>query len=225
MNWKKPSSVILSLIVLSLLFGSQTFAQERVRIVSNDQKSQPPLPNQTYKSSQPTQNPTVSRQPLTNNVVVGNNNNSAPLVKKTVLSTPTGPVPSNFANNSSLAVFNNRLMTAMQSKLGIPYLYGSTGPRRYDCSGIVWSVFQDAGFPLNRASARSYWQQFEPVYGDERYKFGTLVFFNNLGHMGIVVDKDTFYQASSSKGVTFSKFEGYWEKRIVGFRRIPLNAR
>ena len=57
---------------------------------------------------------------------------------------------------------------------------------------------------------------------DEQYKFGTLVFFNGLGHMGIVVDEKGFYHASSSKGVTYSKFEGYWAKRIVGFRKIPL---
>ena len=48
------------------------------------------------------------------------------------------------------------------------------------------------------------------------------MFFNRLGHMGIVVDKNGFYHASSSKGVTYSKFKGYWSKRIVGFRRVPL---
>ena len=58
--------------------------------------------------------------------------------------------------------------------------------------------------------------------GDDRYKFGTLVFFNRLGHVGIVVDEEGFYHASSSKGVTYSKFEGYWENRIAGFRRVPL---
>lgn len=220
MNWKRPSSVILSLIVLSLLFGSQIFAQERSRVVSND-KNEAPAP-QTYVSSQPTSRPTSPRPPLTTNIMVVGAQNSAPLVKKTASSAPTNTPPSNFAGNSMLAAFNSRLMTAMQSKLGIRYLYGTAGPNRYDCSGIVWSVFQDAGIQLTRASARSYWSQFEPVNGDERYKFGTLVFFNNLGHMGIVVDKDTFYQASSSKGVTFSKFEGYWEKRVVGFRRVPV---
>jgi hypothetical protein len=59
-----------------------------------------------------------------------------------------------------------------------------------------------------------------PVEGDDRYKFGTLVFFNNLGHIGIVYDDSGFYHASSSQGVTFSRFDGYWGKRIVGFRRM-----
>ena len=219
MNWKKFPSVILSLIVLSIVFGSQTLAQSRPRVISNNDETDQINPdNQTYKSSQPTQT-SPSRSPLTNNIsVVGNN----PFVKKTVSSQPTNAVLNSAANNPLLAAFNQRLMHSMESKVGIRYLYGSMGPNRYDCSGIVWSVFREAGINLDRTSARSYWHQFEPVFGDDRFKFGTLVFFNNLGHMGIVIDKDTFYQASTSKGVMFTKFAGYWQNKIVGYRRIPL---
>ena len=39
--------------------------------------------------------------------------------------------------------------------------------------------------------------------------------------VGIVADENGFYHASSSKGITYSPFKGYWEKRIVGYRRIP----
>ena len=108
--------------------------------------------------------------------------------------------------------------------MGIPYLYGSSGPNRYDCSGFVWSVFKDAGIEFERSSARTLWANSVPVTGDDRFKFGTLVFLNGLGHMGIVADENGFYHASSSKGVTYSKFAGYWEKRIVGFRRLPMSA-
>ncbi len=116
------------------------------------------------------------------------------------------------------------IMRGIQSRLGIPYLYGSSGPRRYDCSGFVWSVFRDAGIEFTRSSARSLWAASLPVTGDDRYKFGTLVFFNGLGHMGIVADENGFYHASSSKGITYSTFKGYWEKRIVGFRRLPTGS-
>lgn len=106
------------------------------------------------------------------------------------------------------------------TKLGIPYLYGSTGPNRYDCSGFVWAVFNEAGINFTRQSARSLWNMSMPVEGDERFRFGTMVFLNGLGHMGIVADENGFYHASSSKGITYSPFKGYWEKRIVGFRRL-----
>lgn len=152
------------------------------------------------------------------------NSNQVSLVKKTSLSTPKNPIPNNFISNQSLAAFNERLHSAMQARLGIRYVYGSTGPNTYDCSGLIWSVFQDAGINFERSSARTFWVNFEPVYGDERYKFGTLVFFNGLGHVGIVVNDEGFYHASSSKGVTYSPFAGYWEKRVVGFRRVPQKA-
>jgi cell wall-associated NlpC family hydrolase len=113
---------------------------------------------------------------------------------------------------------------AIKSRYGLPYHYGSTGPYSYDCSGFVWSVFQDAGINFTRESARSLWAESEPVYGDDRFKFGTLVFFNSLGHIGIVADENGFYQASSSKGITFSPFAGYWEGRIVGYRRLKPGA-
>ena len=117
---------------------------------------------------------------------------------------------------------NSLLMTAIEQRLGAPYVLGTEGPYRFDCSGFVWSVFQSAGVQFERGSARHFWSQFQPVEGDERYEFGTLVFFNRLGHVGIVADENGFYHASSSKGVTYSTFEGYWGKRITGFRRVQI---
>ncbi|HLL77815.1 MAG TPA: C40 family peptidase [Pyrinomonadaceae bacterium] len=117
---------------------------------------------------------------------------------------------------------NHLLMTAIEDRLGAPYVLGTEGPYRFDCSGFVWSVFQEAGVHFERTSARHFWSQFQPAEGDDRYQFGTLVFFNNLGHVGIVADENGFYHASSSKGVTYSTFDGYWGKRITGFRRIPV---
>jgi len=131
------------------------------------------------------------------------------------LTTPTTVSPRLFR-------LNHLLLTAIEQRLGAPYVLGTEGPYRFDCSGFVWSVFQSAGVNFERGSARHFWAQFQPVEGDERYRFGTLVFFNRLGHVGIVADENGFYHASSSKGVTYSTFEGYWGKRITGFRRVQI---
>jgi cell wall-associated NlpC family hydrolase len=117
--------------------------------------------------------------------------------------------------------FDNALFLAIDERMGVPYRLGATGPNRYDCSGFVWSVFQAAGLGFERSSARSLWNRFEPAEGDDRFKFGTLVFFNHLGHVGIVADREGFYHASTSRGVVYSKFNDYWTKRLVGFRRVP----
>ena len=120
--------------------------------------------------------------------------------------------------------FNNLLMSAIEHRLGAPYVFGATGPNVFDCSGFVWSVFQSAGVSFERVSARSLWNQYAPPSEDEKYKLGTLVFFNNLKHVGIVADANGFYHASSSHGVEYSPFNDYWTSRIVGFRRIPVPA-
>jgi peptidoglycan endopeptidase LytE len=120
--------------------------------------------------------------------------------------------------------FNRMMMSAIDLRIGSPYVYGTQGPRVFDCSGFVWSVFQSAGVNFERGSARDFWANFSPVGEDEKYKFGTLVFFNNLKHVGIVADENGFYHASTSQGVTYSSFSGYWGSRITGFRRVPLPA-
>lgn len=114
------------------------------------------------------------------------------------------------------------MISAIEERLGTPYRLGTEGPTRFDCSGFVWSVFQEAGIDFERTTARAFWSQFEPVDGSEKFRFGTLVFFNQLGHVGIVADENGFYHASTSRGVTYSRFNEYWTKRITGFRRVPL---
>ena len=123
---------------------------------------------------------------------------------------------------AKLGFFERSMLTAIEERLGTPYRLGTEGPYRYDCSGFVWSVFQQAGVPFERTSARSLWNTLLPPTEEEKYKFGTLVFFNHLNHVGIVADENGFYHASTSRGVVYSRFDDYWSKRISGFRRVPL---
>ncbi|SRR2546423_780830 len=120
------------------------------------------------------------------------------------------------------ARFNQLLLSAIDQRIGAPYVYGATGPRVFDCSGFVWSVFQSVGINFERGSARAFWSEFAPARQNEEYKFGTLVFFSGLSHIGIVADEHGFYHASRSHGVTYSPFNDYWLSRIDGFRRIPV---
>lgn len=119
--------------------------------------------------------------------------------------------------------FDQLLLTAIQSHLGSPYHYTGTGPNSFDCSGLVWRAFQEAGLTFARGPARSYWATFAPATKEEESKFGTLVFFSNLRHVGIVFDEKGFYHASRHNGVIYSPFNEYWLSRIDGFRRVPLD--
>lgn len=116
------------------------------------------------------------------------------------------------------------LLSAIEERLGTPYRWGATGPDRFDCSGFVWSIFQEAGINFERASARTLFSRFEAPPAGEEYKFGTLVFFSGLAHVGVVADQNGFYHASRHHGVIYSKFDDYWTQRIDGFRRVPLTS-
>ncbi|MEA2206115.1 MAG: hypothetical protein QOE77_2891 [Blastocatellia bacterium] len=126
------------------------------------------------------------------------------------------------ARAAATAAFEQSLSFAIDQRLGAHYSWGATGPNVFDCSGFVWSSFQSAGIKFNRASARSLWATFSPATKDEEFQYGTLVFFSNLAHVGIVADKKGFYHASRHHGVVYSPFNDYWLSRIDGFRRVPI---
>jgi peptidoglycan endopeptidase LytE len=119
---------------------------------------------------------------------------------------------------------NELLLTAIQSHLGASYHYTATGPNSFDCSGFVWRSFQEAGLNFTRGPARSYWATFAAPPKEEQFKFGTLVFFSGLTHIGIVADEKGFYHSSRHHGVVYSPFNDYWLSRIDGFRRVPLES-
>jgi len=116
------------------------------------------------------------------------------------------------------------LLAAIDERLGSRYKWGATGPNRFDCSGFVWSIFQSVGIDFERASARNLWARFEAPAPEDQYKFGTLVFFSGLAHVGVVADQNGFYHASRHHGVVYSPFNEYWMKRIDGFRKVPAPA-
>ncbi|MBX7055183.1 MAG: C40 family peptidase [Pyrinomonadaceae bacterium] len=220
MKFKKTFLAAVCMLLAATVFDGTAMAQQRDRVVkttSSQPTNQPPVYVPAPQDSSRTTS--ASRPTLTNQIVVVNPAPAEkPLVKKTAASMSTaGFAAGRTAYGSSISA---KIMAGIQARYGIPYLYGSTGPNRYDCSGFVWSVFNEAGVPFTRASARSLWSMSEEVYGDDRFKFGTLVFLNGLGHMGIVADENGFYHASSSKGITYSPFKGYWSSRIVGFRKL-----
>ena len=224
--FKKILFLSVCALFAAVCFTSSASAQDRQRIVKPTSSQPTNLPPAAIVT-QPDKVKSIpaSRPALTNDTVVVKKTDPAyepDLVKKTGSSMATNTTAAMIAAGKTAygSAASMRLDRAIKSRYGIPYRYGSTGPNTYDCSGFVWAAFQEAGINFTRASARSLWSQSEPVEGNDRFKFGTLVFLNGLGHMGIVADENGFYHASSSKGITYSPFKGYWESRIVGFRKL-----
>ena len=159
---------------------------------------------------------------LTNKVTV------KPIEKAPITDPPTrienrAPVMS-AAERSLPGRFNTQLLTAIESHLGSSYHFNTTGPDSFDCSGFVWRAYQDVGVSFQRGPARSYWATFAPPPKEEEFKFGTLVFFSGLRHVGIVADEKGFYHSAKHGGVVYSPFNNYWLSRIDGFRRVSLDS-
>lgn len=155
-------------------------------------------------------------------------------VKKTVAVTPkvrevapeTEPATPAAAKLPGMAAletqFHDQLLMTLESHVGASYHFNTTGPNTFDCSGLVWRAFQEIGIDFQRGPARSYWATFSAPAKGEEFKFGNMVFFSGLAHVGIVVDEKGFYHSARHGGVMYSPFNDYWLSRIDGFRRVPL---
>ena len=194
-------------ITLLALSAQAQQAETRERQVTQ------PAQNKTTKTTTP-----GGRPKLENDLAVVSESEEAEAGEEET----AGSFVQGFSVPMTLGRTERSMLSAIQERLGTPYRMGATGPYRYDCSGFVWSVFQQAGVGFTRSTARTLWQEFVEPTEAEKFKFGTLVFFNNLHHVGIVADENGFFHASSSKGVVYSRFDDYWTKRISGFRRVPL---
>ncbi len=111
--------------------------------------------------------------------------------------------------------------------IGTKYKYGGYTRKGTDCSGLVWTIYQDvADIKLPRNSVK----QFEcctPLRREELSP-GDLVFFNTagngtrVGHVGIYIGNNSFIHASSSKGVRISTFdEPYYARTYNRGGRVP----
>ncbi len=118
--------------------------------------------------------------------------------------------------------FLTSVKAAITKHLGRPYVWGSSGLKSFDCSGFIWRVMFDNGILLKRTTARKFYMTLPAVPEEDRYKFGTIVFFDNLKHVGIVDSESMFYHAQLSRGTNLSPLNSFWRRRIYGFRRIPV---
>ena len=86
-----------------------------------------------------------------------------------------------------------RVVQIAMQYLGDPYVWGAEGPTTFDCSGLVTYVFAQVGISLPHFAA-SQWNYGTYVPYDQ-LRPGDLVFFENLGHVGIYVGSGDYIQA------------------------------
>ncbi len=136
-------------------------------------------------------------------------------------STPQGRSRAPTAEQPAYVAYWQQIRTAIESHLNRPYVWGACGMKSFDCSGFVWRVMFESGVMVKRTTARKYYMAMPAVRREHRYASGTLVFFDDLKHCGIVADENSFYHSQSSIGTNLSKFDPYWRPKVYGFRAFP----
>ena len=111
------------------------------------------------------------------------------------------------------------------AKMGSPYVWGATGGKGYDCSGLVYSIYvKEMGLSLPRTSSAQ--SQVGKQVSKDQLQPGDLVFFNTSGkgvsHVGIYIGNDVFIHASSgsAKVRTNKLSEKYYSSRFVNATRV-----
>lgn len=110
--------------------------------------------------------------------------------------------------------------------LGCSYVYGASGPKAFDCSGLTSYVFRQLGYTINRTASAQMSNGISVAYSD--LQPGDLVFFRDYSckkaasHVGIYIGDGNFIHAETSgRSVKITSLSQTWyAKRYVGARRV-----
>jgi cell wall-associated NlpC family hydrolase len=137
-------------------------------------------------------------------------------------SDPRIPVrePAALARRASRVPFGIRVVEYAERLVGVRYLYGGSSPSYgFDCSGFVRYVYAHFGISL----AHSSYAQFASgrSVGRGALEPGDLVFFDDLGHVGIYIGNGRFIHAPhTGTRVRIETLAGWYSSRFNGARRI-----
>lgn len=118
-----------------------------------------------------------------------------------------------------------QIVATAKQYLGTPYVYGGASPKGFDCSGLVYYVYGQYGYKLQRGAGSQYKYDGTPVSKSDLQP-GDLVYFSDnvdpIGHVGMYIGNGQFIHASSGKGqVIITDLDSYYYKEhYTGARRI-----
>lgn len=132
-------------------------------------------------------------------------------------------LPKGYKPGGNVSERRTSLLKEAQRYSGVPYVWGGTSPRGFDCSGFVHYVYKQKGINIPRETVSLY-NGARKVSGDQA-KPGDIVFFHRtyntskpISHVGIYIGNGKMIHASSSRGVIIANINtSYWRSKLVGF--------
>jgi peptidoglycan DL-endopeptidase CwlO len=116
--------------------------------------------------------------------------------------------------------YGSQVVSIAMSYLGVPYVWGGASPSGFDCSGLVMYSFAQLGVSLPHSSYAQ-WNYGEPV-SESDLQPGDLVFFDDLGHVGLYIGGGEYVDAPYTGAVVRvdSLSDPWAESHYSGARRI-----
>ncbi|WP_411104100.1 C40 family peptidase [Streptomyces sp. cmx-4-9] len=124
-----------------------------------------------------------------------------------------GPLAGPVSPAGAATSLGAKAVAVAASKEGAPYARGATGPRRFDCSGLMLYSFRKAGKMLPRTAEQQY-EHTSHVSRDKR-ALGDLVFFaqgSTVEHVGIYAGDNKIWHAP--RPGTKVRLERIWSKDV-----------
>lgn len=130
--------------------------------------------------------------------------------------------------NAEAATMRSKAYTTAKAQMGKPYLYGASGPSKFDCSGLVKYSFSKAGKSLPHYTGDQF-KKSKDITVNQR-ELGDVIFFSHKGtrdhfHVGIYAGSGYMIHANAGsyygRKVIKEKISSYWGKNYnADYRRL-----
>lgn len=126
------------------------------------------------------------------------------------------PVPASARRNMRRTQGEYAAAAALK-QVGVPYRYGGSTSRGFDCSGLISYAYAIAGKAMPRTTS-ALWRDLQPV-GVHQLRVGDVLFFDiegKMSHVGLYIGDNRFVHApSSGKSVTVARLDGSFYRRAL----------